>query len=67
MADKVICDKIELVGIADALRECTGSTETFNVEGLSDEIETISSEIDVQMDLIEQILSALERKGSSKS
>ena len=34
MSEKVLCEKSDLVAIADAVREATGSTENYNVEGL---------------------------------
>lgn len=34
MNEKVLCEKSDLVAIADAVREATGSAENYNVEGL---------------------------------
>ena len=35
MSEKVLCEKSDLVAIADAVREATGSTENYNVSELS--------------------------------
>lgn len=35
MNEKVLCEKSDLVAIADAVREATGSTENYNVSELS--------------------------------
>lgn len=44
MSEKVLCEKSDLVAIADAVREATGSTENYNVSELSvATVEAISS------------------------
>lgn len=35
MSEKVLCEKSDLVAIADAVREATGSVENYNVSELS--------------------------------
>lgn len=44
MSEKVLCEKSDLVAIADAVREATGSTENYNVSELTAAtVETISA------------------------
>ena len=41
--EKVICDKEDLVSIANAIREGTGSTQTFNVSELGAAAEALAA------------------------
>ena len=41
MADKVLCDKSDLVNIADAVRSKLGITDTYYVSELSSAIQNI--------------------------
>ena len=43
MADKVLCDKSDLVNIADAVRSKLGVTDTYYVSELSSAIQNIQT------------------------
>ena len=43
MADKVLCDKSDLVNIADAVRSKLGVTDTYYVSELSSAIQSIQT------------------------
>ena len=44
MADKVLCDKSDLVNIADAVRSKLGVTDTYYVSELSSAIQNIQTD-----------------------
>ena len=43
MADKVLCEKSDLVAVANAIRSKNGTTNTYKVNQLADAVENISS------------------------
>lgn len=65
----VICDKTDLVAVADAIREKTGSTDGLTVSGLADAVRgaevNLDAEITEQENIISLIQAALEGKAAS--
>lgn len=62
--ERVICDKADLVAIADNVRACNGESDTYSVLTLNDAVQGLSEDIDEQADLISQIQTALEGKAA---
>ena len=67
----VICDKADLVAVADVVREKTGGTDSITVEGLADAVRganvNLDTEITEQENIIDLIQTALEGKAAGGS